>query len=146
MLGGWSWDQALQAALLDAAGTFEARLWGEAHRPVLAHPLSAQFPAVGLDPASLPVGGDTDTVMANGLVCHAGPAATYGALARYVFDVGEWENSRWTVFHGASGDPLSPHYADQHADWASCRVQPMTYTWERLLAAPHTLHLIRPIS
>lgn len=139
LLNGWNWDQALQAALATAAATFVAQPWGAAHRPIFAHPLTAQFPDAGLDPACMPLGGDTDTVMANGLFCHAGPAATYGALARYVFDVGDWENSRWTVFHGASGDPRSPHYADQHADWATCRMRPMTYAWDRLLAAPHTL-------
>ncbi|MBR0656535.1 penicillin acylase family protein [Plastoroseomonas arctica] len=142
LLGGIGWDQALRAAL--AAAAFDGRPWGEVHRPTLAHPLTAQYPEAGLDPVGLPIGGDTDTVMANGLFCASGPAATYGALARYVFDVGDWENSRWTVFHGASGDPLGPHYADQHADWAACRMQPMTYSWDRLLAAPHTLQRILP--
>jgi len=144
LLGGMGWTQAMQAALATAASSFDGRPWGQAHRPSLAHPLSAQFPSAKLDPTGLPLGGDTDTVMANGLFCHAGPAATYGALARYVFDVGDWENSRWIVFHGASGDPRSPHFADQHADWAACRMVPMTYDWDRLLAAPHTLHRIEP--
>jgi penicillin amidase len=144
LLGGMGWDRALATALATAASGFDARPWGEVHRPSLVHPLSAQFPAAGLDPAGLAVGGDTDTVMANGLFCASGPGATYGALARYVFDVGDWENSRWTVFHGASGDPRSTHYTDQHPNWASCSMQAMTYGWDRLLAAPHTLERIEP--
>ena len=62
----------------------------------------------------------------------AGLVAAYGALARYAFDVGGWENSRWTVFHGASGHPGSPHYADQHAVWAGTAMVPMTYGWDAL--------------
>ncbi len=87
------------------------------HRPRLAHPLSALFPEAAplLDPPAEVLGGDGDTVQANGLVAPAGPRAAYGALARYAFDVGAWGNSRWSVFLGASGHPGSPHYADQHA-------------------------------
>ncbi len=121
-LGGWSWAQALEAALATAAlDPLAAQPWGEAHRPRLAHPLSAMFPDVAalLDPAAQAIGGDGDTVFANGLLPASGTRATYGALARYAFDIGAWENSRWTVFHGASGHPGSPHYADQHAAWAA---------------------------
>ena len=60
--------------------------------------------------------------------------ATYGALARYAFDVGAWGNSRWSVFLGASGHPGSPHYADQHAMWAACRMAPMVADWPALEA------------
>jgi penicillin amidase len=59
----------------------------------------------------------------------AGTAATYGALARYAFDVGDWDNSLWAVFHGVSGRPGSPHYADQNAAWSACRMAPMRYSW-----------------
>jgi hypothetical protein len=34
-------------------------------------------------------------------------AAAYGAVARFVFDLGDWENSRWIVFDGASGQLAS---------------------------------------
>ncbi len=138
MLGGWTWDQALHAALSAAAeDPLAAQPWGEAHRPRFSHPLAAVFPeaAALLDPPARAVGGDGDTVFANGLVPAAGPRATYGALARYAFDVGAWENSRWTVFHGASGHPGSPHYADQHADWAAARMVPMRYGWDVVAAA-----------
>ena len=85
-----------------------------------------------LDPPALPVGGDTDTVLANGFLAASGMAATYGALARYAFDVGAWENSRWAVFHGVSGHPGSPHYADQHPVWADAAMVPMTHDWQAL--------------
>ncbi len=127
LLRGGTWPQALAAALEQVAAVPAEPTWGERHRPRFAHPLSAQFPwaAALLDPPAQPLAGDGDTVQANGLVAPLGPAAAYGALARYAFDVGEWENSRWVVFLGASGHPASPHYADQHADWAACRMRPM---------------------
>lgn len=127
LLGGLSWEAALAEALEQVAAAPPAAAWGEAHRPRFTHPLSPLFPwaAPVLDPPAQPLAGDGDTVQANGLVAPLGPAAAYGALARYAFDVGDWENSRWVVFLGASGHPASPHYADQHADWAACRMRPM---------------------
>lgn len=147
MLGGWSWTEALAAALTHAASDpLSAQPWGEAHRPRFAHPLSALFPeaAAQLDPLALPIGGDGDTVFANGLLPHAGPRATYGALARYAFDVGDWEESRWTVFHGASGHPGSPHYADQHASWASACMVPMRYAWDGIAATASATQALLP--
>jgi penicillin amidase len=134
LLGGLDWAQALSQALHQAAPA--PRIWGERHRPLLAHPLSPQFPdwARLLDPLALPVGGDMDTVLATGFPAAGGDGAFYGALSRYAFDVGAWENSRWSVFHGASGHPGSPHYADQHAVWAGNAMVPMTYGWDRLAA------------
>jgi penicillin amidase len=103
----------------------------------LSHPLSALFPEAApmLDPPAEPLAGDGDTVQANGLIAPLGPRAAYGALARYSFDVGAWENSRWSVFLGASGHPGSPHYADQHAMWAACAMALMRADWAALEAA-----------
>jgi penicillin amidase len=147
LLDGWSWPQALQAALVAAAkDPLAEQPWGEAHRPRFTHPLSPLFPEAAplLDPAALPIGGDGDTVFANGLLPHANTRATYGALGRYAFDVGAWENSRWTVFHGASGHPGSPHYANQHAAWAAARMVPMRYGWDGLAAVASARQSLAP--
>ncbi len=144
VLDGWSWEQVIAAALSDVAAGATPKTWGETHQPRFTHPLSAAFPSAAklLNPASLPIGGDTDTVMANGLACALGPAATYGALSRYVFDVGDWNACEWVVFHGASGHPGSPHYADQVAPWSACQMVPMLYDWSRIEAeATAVLHL-----
>jgi penicillin amidase len=145
MLGGWDWDQALGAAL-EQAGRTKPGPWGEQHQPRLTHPLSAVFPqAAGLlDPASLPIGGDSDTVLATGIVPAAGPSATYGALARYVFDVGNWDACRWVVFHGASGQPGSPHYADQNPAWSACAMVPMRYDWGLIEQAATAIQRLEP--
>lgn len=144
MLDGWDWTRALQEALSRASRT-ERQPWGEQHRPRLTHPLSAQFPHAArlLDPPSLPVGGDSDTVLATGNLPATGPAATYGALSRYVFDVGNWDASQWIVFHGVSGQPGSPHYADQNPAWSACSMIPMRYDWNKIeQTASAVQHLI----
>ena len=135
LLGGATWDDVLAEALAVAA-QHNAKPWGDAHRPRFVHPLSPSMPghAAVLDPPSRPLGGDGDTVMAIGIAPAAGPAATYGALCRYVFDVGDWENCRWVVFLGASGHPGSPHYADQNAAWSRCQMVPMRYGWAGIAA------------
>jgi penicillin amidase len=146
LLDGWNWDQAVAAALAEAVAKPIRGPWGEAHRPRFTHPLSPSFPQATalLDPPSLPIGGDSDTVLATGLVPSAGPAATYGALSRYVFDVGDWESSRWVVFHGASGHPGSAHYADQNSPWSACRMVPMRYDWGGIAAAAESTQRLLP--
>ncbi|MBL6079678.1 penicillin acylase family protein [Belnapia sp. T18] len=143
LLGGWSWAEALAEALRRAAAE-PLRPWGEAHAPRFAHPLTPLFPKAGLDPTARPLGGDGDTVLAVGMLPSAGPAATYGALARYAFDVGDWDNSLWAVFHGVSGRPGSPHYADQNAAWSDCRMVPMRYTWAAIEREACATQVLRP--
>jgi penicillin G amidase len=145
MLAGWDWNQALQVALSNA-GSAVLEPWGVQHQPRLAHPLSALFPQAArlLDPPSLPVGGDSDTVFASGNVPAAGPAATYGALSRYVFDVGNWDASQWVVFHGVSGQPGSPHYADQNRAWSACTMVPMRYDWAAIEAEATSVQRLEP--
>ncbi len=147
LLDGWGWDQALAAALAEAAAGPRHGPWGEAHRPRFTHPLSTSFPeAAGLlDPPSLPIGGDSDTVLATGLIPAAGPAATYGALSRYVFDVGAWDNSQWVAFHGASGHPGSAHYADQNPPWSACRMVPMRYGWAGIAGEARDTQRLLPV-
>jgi penicillin amidase len=146
LLDGWDWDRVIQAALT-ACAEMPLTSWGEQHRPRLVHPLSAVFPDAAplLNPPSRPIGGDRDTVLATGFVPAAGPAATYGALSRYVFDVGAWDNSRWVVFHGVSGQPGSRHYADQNAAWSECRMIPMLYDWVAIDKAAVNRQEIRPL-
>jgi hypothetical protein len=58
-----------------------------------------------------------------------------------VFDVGNWDNCTWIVVGGASGDPASPHYTDQHQAWSRCELIPMKYDWDTIAASPQlTLH------
>jgi acyl-homoserine lactone acylase PvdQ len=47
----------------------------------------------------------------------------------------------WIVAGGASGDPSSPHYADQHQAWSRCELIPMRYDWDTIAAASPQLTL-----
>ncbi len=144
LLNGWSWEQILTEALQQAAST--PRSWGQVHQPRFVHPLSGLFPeaAALLDPRSMPIGGDTDTVQANGIAAAAGLQATYGAIARYVYDVGNWDACRWAVFHGTSGHPGSAHYADQNPIWSRCEMIPMLYSWARIAAEAKLVQNLHP--
>ena len=68
----------------------------------------------------------------------AGVDAAYGAIARYAYDVGAWDTGSWLVFHGASGHPGSPHYADQVPLWGKGALIPALYAWPRIEALSRT--------
>jgi penicillin amidase len=139
---GDDWASAMARALAGAVAALRETLgpdpaswaWARLHvtRPV--HPLSAAFPDLQglLDPPSVPAGGDGDTVQAADFVPAAGFEVTLTSVARYVFDLGDWERSAWIVPLGASGHPGSPHYADQARDWSAVRLRPMRYDWARV--------------
>ena len=115
------------------------------HPVAFSHPLGGAFPAEAgrLNPAGAHVGGDNETVLANGCYGSTGTRAVYGAVARYVFDVGAWDDSSWVVVTGASGDPDDPHHLDQHPFWAAGETVPMRYDWATIAAAGR-LTVLRP--
>ena len=97
-----------------------------------------------LDPPSISAGGDGDTVQAADFVPAAGFELSLTSVARYVFDLADWERSAWIVPLGASGHPGSPHYADQSPDWAAVRLRPMRYDWARVAAEAKTYQRLEP--
>jgi penicillin amidase len=154
LAAGDDWPAAMARALAGAVVTLRERLgpdlrdwrWGRVHVTRPRHPLSAVFPeaAALLDPPSLAVGGDADTVQASAYVPAAGFEVTLTSVARYVFDLGDWERSGWIVPLGASGHPGSPHYADQAPDWAALRLRPMRYGWDRIAAEAEAHQRLAP--
>jgi len=130
LLNGASWDELLGEALALAAAEPSIE-WGAAHRPQFNHPIAALFPdgAESLNRVSVAVGGDNDTIFATGCAASVGARAVYGSLSRYAFDVGAWDNCRWIVFHGSSGEPGSPWHMNQNAAWAAGEMVPMLYDW-----------------
>lgn len=136
LLNGWTWEQAFEEALKRAATLFNGKPWGLTHQAALKHPLSGMSAdaATLLDPPGLFVGGDNDTVMANGCIPALGLTAAYGAVARYVFDVGNWDQCQWVVIDGSSGNYGNAHRMDQHALWAQCEMVPMLYSWKLIQA------------
>ncbi|HLJ59207.1 MAG TPA: penicillin acylase family protein [bacterium] len=147
------WPAAIGRALDGAAADLRAALggdveswrWDRVHVTQPRHPLTTVFPqhAALLNPPSVGAGGDGDTVQAAAFVPGAGYGVTTTSVARYVFDLGDWNRSAWIVPLGASGHPGSPHYADQARDWAQIRLRPMRYDWDRIRTdAAHHQRLI----
>ena len=89
-------------------------------------------------------GGDGDTVQAASFIASAGYGLTSTSVARYVFDLGDWERSAWIVPLGASGHPASPHYADQAPAWAACRLLPMRYDWAGIARDAESRQALEP--
>jgi penicillin amidase len=118
-------------ALEDAAGHPEE--WGESHVFAPTHAfdvadLDLEAPAVPVTPVS----GDIDTVRCTGWLPGITDEAYRGSVARYVWDLDDRSRSRWVVPLGSSGDPRSPHHADQLEPWASARLLPVELDWQRL--------------
>jgi penicillin amidase len=154
LASGDDWGSAMARALAGAVGLLRETLgpdpaswtWGRLHVARPRHPLSAAFPeeAALLDPPAISAGGDGDTVQAADFVPAAGFELSLTSVARYVFDLGDWERSAWIVPLGASGHPGSRHYADQSADWAAVRLRPMRYDWTRVSAAAESHQRLEP--
>jgi penicillin amidase len=136
---GRSWSELLQAALESAVEGLRGALgpeiaawrWGRVHRTNPVHPLSVAFEDLAplLDPPAVAVGGDGDTVQAASYIPGAGFTLSSTSVARYVFDLGDWERSAWVVPLGGSGHPGSPYYADQARAWSEVQLLPMQYDW-----------------
>jgi penicillin amidase len=142
---GRSWVDVLALALTDAVGVLRARLgddvdawrWGALHQASPRHPVGLVEPELAsrLDPPAVEMGGEWDTVMCAAHPAGHGFGVSSTSVARYVFDAGDWERSAWIVPLGASGDPRSPHFADQQAAWARGELVPMRYEWPAIETA-----------
>jgi penicillin amidase len=84
------------------------------------------------------MGGEWDTVFSSAHAAGYGFNMTSGSVARYVFDLSDWDNSGWIVPSGVSGDPGSAHFADQRTRWAAGELVPMRYTRAAVDAAATT--------
>jgi penicillin amidase len=93
--------------------------WGRVRPLTLRHSMGGRAPldkVFNLGP--LPWGGDETTVSACGVNLFGVAGNARGAATmRTVVDVGNWEASRFVLAGGQSGNPLSPHYADQLPLW-----------------------------
>ncbi len=106
--------EALRAALADAIEEADGRTWGEVHALVLAHPL-ARIPGLEalFTAATLPYGGDESTISQGAMDALRGHRPAVIPSYRAVWDLGDLELSVGVVPSGVSGNPASPHWADQ---------------------------------
>ena len=109
--------------------------WDDQHVMLSPHPLAVSVPAAAdLHPPVIGVAGDGETVRAGGVAPLHGLRCYLSSCARYVFDVGDWDNSGWVVPHGVSGVRGSGHDLDQRDAWAACELLPMAYSADAVAA------------
>ncbi|MDO8538790.1 MAG: penicillin acylase family protein [Opitutaceae bacterium] len=147
-------DELLIDALRAAAADLTKRLgadqsqwqWGRLHHARFEHPFAALAPEEvraqwNVGPVSK--AGDGETLGRSGWR-ESDFRLTSGASARFVTDVGDWNNSWANNSPGQSGDPRSPHYRDLFEDWAHDRYFPLLFersaveaaTAERIVLVP----------
>ncbi|ADG73119.1 peptidase S45 penicillin amidase [Cellulomonas flavigena DSM 20109] len=126
----------VRAALESVAAGGVGGTWGDRHTVLPAHVLADVPGAVVPGVPALPLGGDQDTVRCTGTVPGVTDRAFRGSVARWVWDLGDRSRSRWGVPFGSSGDPRSPHFADQHATWAVAGTVEVVTDWETLSPEP----------
>jgi penicillin amidase len=99
--------------------------WGDVHQVVRTHPLGSAGVL-----ATVPIGGDADTLQAAGYGWIQGSPFTVTSLSVYrqVVDLADPANASYVIPGGSSGDPDSPHFADQLARWARHARIPMRPT------------------
>ena len=151
-LDGVTWDEVIDEALERAVAWLRERLgddpdewrWERVHSRQSRHPLARLFPdaAEVLNPAPVSAGGDGETVHCTGW--ETGLGIQHGSVARYVFDLADWDRSGWIIPLGTSGHPDSPHYADQAQNWARVELRPMTYSWDRIEAGAEARQSLEP--
>ena len=136
------WNQLLYELFIQATknltnkyGTkFQNWEWGKVHMTKPKHLLSSLFPDLEnkLDPPRFSIDGDGDTPH------NASPSnlnkfdVVATSVARYFFDVSDWDNSKWIVPLGSSGHPGSTNYSDQGLLWKDDKVISMQYSWLKI--------------
>ncbi len=119
--------------------------WGRVRPLTMRHPvgdLQALAPIFNLGP--MPCGGDGTTIP-QASCDPAAPLQNPIAIAsmRMVVDVGAWEEARFILPSGQSGNPLSPHYADMLALWQRGEAVPIAWSEGSVRAACRaTLRLV----
>lgn len=120
--------------------------WGLANRVHFAHPLeSVPFFGARFRHPDVEVGGDGECVFSARSVAdyissqqttmldrEEGRGAVFGAAARLVWSVGNWDDSSLLLNLGQSADPRSAHYRDHLEVWRTGGVQRLPFTKARI--------------
>jgi penicillin amidase len=145
---GWfdhGWDAEIASALaqsieqlteLRGADT-SAWAWGAVRPLTFRHPVGERKPmdkVFNLGP--FPWGGDANTV-SQAAVSFLDPTANsqFVASMRMSVEVGDWDNNRFVLPGGQSGNPMSPHYADQLDLYRSGRSITIAWSPEKIATA-----------
>ncbi len=147
------WPLAIERALAESVSALErargsdpaAWIWGEARPLRMHHAMGKSIAALdlALGEGPIPFEGDASTVLQGTLDLLDPLAGPLGVPnLRVTIDVGAWENSRFCLIAGQSGNPMSPNYFDMFEPWSQAGV-PIAWTLEAAQAsACHTMELI----
>ena len=134
--------------LIELMGTdVEIWQWSRIHSTSHKHELSDQYPDLKwlLNPLSVAMNGDGDTPLSASYAL-SGPFTVTGAsVARYIFDLADWDKSKWITPLGSSGNQLSSHYLDQNPIWAKNKMIDMQYSWETISSTSKSKQTISPL-
>jgi penicillin amidase len=140
LLGGWTWDEALHRATEAVEASWTGQTWGELHHTAQRHPLLLEE----LDPPRVPYGGDMDTVQAASYIPAQNLTTRAGSVARYCFDLSDWDRSGWIVPLGAAGDPRDLHAFDQQEAWRSGRLMAAKWSRQEVVASASSREALDP--
>ncbi|MBN2005851.1 MAG: penicillin acylase family protein [Anaerolineae bacterium] len=154
---GWfdrPWNVELAESLAAAVTALRQRrgddprnwAWGSVRTLTFVHPVGVKAPldrVFNLGP--LPGGGDSNT-SAQASVDLLDPTANPLLVARLrmVIDVGNWEESRFAMPGGESGNPFSPHYGDQLSLWQHGDGFPIAWSPEKVAQATREVLRLTP--
>ncbi len=124
--------------------------WGALHTLTLSHGfgrgkgLAARALAwlLQLNRGPYPLPGDGMTVNLGAFPLTQPFGIMVGPSYRQIVDLGNPEGSRWILAGGVSGDPRSPHYADQLDLWLANAYRPMRLQSRAEVRGGHVLHLV----
>jgi penicillin amidase len=122
--------RAARGVLRRAAGKDDRRwAWGRVRPVFLVHPMGTKRPLDRIwNRGPLAFGGDATTIPQASVQLDAPLGNAIGMPnLRAVMDVGNWEESRYVLAGGQSGNPLSPHYDDMVDLWL--RGESVTMAW-----------------
>ena len=154
---GWfeeGWPVEIEAALAAAIerlrsehGADPARWgWGRLRPLTLRHPLGRVRRLAPLfNRGPFPWGGDGNTISQAGTspLRYLGNPLVVASL-RAVIDIGAWEEARFALPGGQSGNPFSPHYDDLLAFWLRGEGVPIAWSEEAVASATRSILNLQP--
>jgi penicillin amidase len=122
--------------------------WGKLHTLTFEHPLGAVKPLDKIfNRGPYPLGGDFDTVWATGSSRYdLSKKGIVGPPFRFIADLSNLGNCLGLLAPGQSGQPGSPHYADQIQAWFSGNYHPMMCNQEIVEKKAKDILILNPTS
>jgi penicillin amidase len=139
-------EKIVAAALETAAARAGGGTWGSRHEVRFRHVLG-RVPLLGalFGRGPFPVAGAQECIDATAYHWQADDFAVISLPSmRFVADLADWDRATFTLPLGQSGQFLSPHAADQTADWIAGRAHSMPWSDAAVRAATVVTLELRP--